>query len=189
MLVLGALLVVGGNSAFAQFIFTFDENGNANFNGQPTPYSMTVEPISQMLALTYSLGMPTVAGDVVLTEPAAGSIVANLAVVSDIVRFDAQGNVYFFSDNTDAGSPPDLADVGLPVQLLSNVATIAEVGSEGNNGAVWIPLAGQPGSLAAGGVIQYNIISDVPEPGTMLLGGLGGGLLFFLRSRRQAGRN
>jgi len=45
----------------------------------------------------------------------------------------------------------------------------------------------------AGNSVGLNDVQQsfhqVPEPGTMLLGGLGGGLLWFLRSRRQAKRN
>ena len=47
--------------------------------------------------------------------------------------------------------------------------------------------------LAGGGSITVTQVEQsfhqVPEPGTILLGSLGGGLLLFLRSRRQARRN
>ena len=47
--------------------------------------------------------------------------------------------------------------------------------------------------FANGGSITITQVEQsfhqVPEPGTMLLGSLGGGLLLFLRSRRQARRN
>ncbi len=46
---------------------------------------------------------------------------------------------------------------------------------------------------ANGGVVTITQVEQsfhqVPEPGTMLIGSLGGGLLLFLRSRRQAKRN
>ena len=179
-------LAVSSNSGFGQIpIFTFDENGHGNLNGQAVPFTVTVEPISQLPALTYSLGFATTPGDVVLQEQ-GGQPGAPL-VISDIVRFSAQGNIYFFSDSD--GPPIDLADVPVLPAIIAPFVVIPEVGPEGNNGAVWTPAAGQPGSLPTGAPITYNIISDVPEPGPMLLAGLGGVLLLFLRSRRQARRS
>ena len=86
--------------------------------------------------------------------------------------------------------PPDsgLADTGLPPQLI-NPVFIPEVGPEGNNGAIYTPAPGAPGSIA-GAVITYNIISDspVPEPNTLALAVLGAGLFAItLRRRHSAG--
>jgi hypothetical protein len=50
-----------------------------------------------------------------------------------------------------------------------------------------IPPTGGAGSVTIVQVVQS--FHQVPEPGTMLIGSLGGGLLLFLRSRRQARRN
>jgi hypothetical protein len=47
--------------------------------------------------------------------------------------------------------------------------------------------------LSAGGSVNIDLVEQsfhqVPEPSAILLGSLGGGLLVFLRSRRQARRN
>jgi hypothetical protein len=44
----------------------------------------------------------------------------------------------------------------------------------------------QPGGLVSGASIQYNIISDVPEPEVLALTATGGGfLLLNLKRRRQ----
>ncbi|HXR46877.1 MAG TPA: PEP-CTERM sorting domain-containing protein, partial [Candidatus Limnocylindrales bacterium] len=82
--------------------------------------------------------------------------------------------------------PPDSpADTGLPSQLISPVF-IPELGPEGNNGAIYTPPAGGPGSFP-GALIQYNIISDspIPEPGTLALAASGGGLLLITLKRRH----
>ena len=50
-----------------------------------------------------------------------------------------------------------------------------------------IPPVGAAGSVTITQVEQS--FHQVPEPGTMLLGSLGGGLLLLLSSRRQATRN
>ena len=53
---------------------------------------------------------------------------------------------------------------------------ILEVGAEGSNGAVYIPVAGQPGFVAgAAAPVEYHLlsdVSDVPEPATFGLLGI-----------------
>ncbi len=84
--------------------------------------------------------------------------------------------------------PPDAApaDTGLPTVLI-NPVFLNEVGPEGNNGAIYTPDPGAPGSVA-GAVITYNIISDssVPEPNTLALAVLGAGLLVITLKRRHS---
>jgi hypothetical protein len=111
-----------------------------------------------------------VAGDVILTE--AG-------VPSDVIRFNPNqvgpggglGTLVFYSDNLDGVD--SLADIGLPTAFYANQVLILEVGGEGDNGAVYIPVAGQPGFVAgAGAPVEYHILSDVPEPATFGLLGI-----------------
>ena len=66
-----------------------------------------------------------------------------------------------------------------------NPVFIPELGPEGNNGAVYTPAPGAPGSIA-GAVVTYNIISDspIPEPGALALTILGAGTLLFILKRR-----
>jgi hypothetical protein len=135
--------------------------------------------------LIYTLPFGVVPGDVILSEP--GQVPP---LTSDIVRFwnpagnPNQSEIIFYSDfsTTDPADAP--ADVGLPTQLF-NPITITEAGPEGNNGAIYNALPGMPGSTSA--PVQYNIISDVPEPGTgaLLLSGVG--LLFGIRRFRRKG--
>lgn len=181
------ILAASATTVFGQagLIFTFDENGNGNLNGQPIPFTVIVEPLSGIPTLRYSLPFLTAPGDVLVTEPAE----PGAPYLSDIVRFDAVGNVYFFSDLPDPGENPDLADVGIP-NVISPYVIVAEQGTDVYNYGVWVPTAAdQPGFVVTGAPIQYMIISDVPEPSSLLLATLGGGLLFLLKSRRQVRRD
>jgi hypothetical protein len=184
------ILTVSSTSSFglAGNIFTFDENGNGNLNGVTMPGQMMPDLSGGLAAnvLIYQLPFLVMPGDVGLLEPLQTS-----SGPSDLVRFfnPAGANfslVIFYSDVTATDPPNDLADTGLPVS--PNAFPIPEVGPEGNNGAVWIPVAGQPGFDPTGAPITYNILSDVPEPGSMLLAGLSGGLLLLMKVRRQVRR-
>jgi hypothetical protein len=103
---------------------------------------------------------------------------------SDLIRFTGQGQMYFFSDR-EAANDLALADVGLPLPITPSVV-IAETGTEGANSAMWTPPGpGAPGFDPSGPT--YKFISDaVPEPGTVALACLGGGLLLLFTSRRRA---
>ena len=174
-----------------QYVFTFDEFGNGNFNGTPVQGVLSADPsggITSSPVLVYTLPIGLFDGDLLLTEPGAPG-----NTYSDVVRFwnptsSTTSQVIFYSDfsSTDPADAP--ADVGLPNQLF-NPVVINEIGPEGNNGAVYSPPQNTPGFDYAGAVIQYNIVSDgvVPEPSTMALAGLGGGLfLLWLKRRNQA---
>ena len=129
--------------------------------------------------LTYGLLNPPglVAGDVLLREE-TGSTFDGL--ILDVVRFNASnGTLVFYSDNLDGFD--SLADTpGPPTSLYADTITIDEVGTQANNGAVYTPLAGQPGFVAgAAGPVTYNLISDgagpnvTPEPSSLVLLGTG----------------
>ena len=190
LLALACASAITPTSSFAQLIYTFDEFGNSSGSSSAPPISPGVlqpDPSGGVAGpvLVYTVPLPIVGGDVVLTEggnPAGGPD-------SDVVRFwNPTGvnltQIIFYSDVSAADPADSPADTGLPSQLI-NPIIIPEVGPEGNNGAVYNPPAGGPGSLP-GALIQYNIISDVPEPGTMALAGLGGGLLLLTLKRRHA---
>jgi hypothetical protein len=173
-------------SSFAQ-ILTFDENGNASFGGTKLPFFVGPDPSGGLTVnvLVYQLPVLVNPGDVGLLESPVGS--GTNLVLSDIVRFyspttQATSDIIFYSD-IESGEPnTDLADSGLPQS--PNAFLIQETGPEGNNGALWNPLPNQPGSFP-GGTIQYQIISDVPEPGTLTLAACGGGLALAALRRRQ----
>lgn len=202
LLALACAYAITAPSLFAQLIYTFDEFGNSSGPSSAPPISPGIlqpDPSGALglpgPVLVYTVPLPLVTGDVVLTEPGNP---ATGDQYSDVVRFwNPTGinltQIIFYSDNstTEPGDvPPDVApaDTGLPAQLI-NPVFIPEVGPEGNNGAVYTPPPGGPGSFP-GALIQYNLISDssVPEPNTVALAGLGGGLLLLTLKRRHSAR-
>jgi hypothetical protein len=62
--------------------------------------------------------------------------------------------------------------------FYSNTTTTLEVGPEGANALVYTPTANQPGYVA-GFAVTYSITSDseVPEPASISLFAIAGGLL------------
>ena len=169
-------------SALAQPLITVDELGKGTFNGTALPSFQSADPASGIVTLTYRLPFPTVPGDVQLFEPST----SGTNQLSDILRFDGNGNLYFFSELEPTDVPPfDPADVGQfpqPVPGLQ-VVSLVETGPEGNNGALYNPSGGLPGDNSVGA--SYQFLSDVPEPSGGLLTLLGGGLLLALKNRRQ----
>ena len=164
--------------AHAFFTLNFDENGNGSISedgGAFVPLAgVLADDPSQagtQLVLTYFLPAlsccsPVGNGDVSVFESGG-----EFPVLSDVIRFtDANGaltggtadRMIYYSDNTDGGT--DLADTGFPANLNGGAtASVFEIGPEGNNGFQYVA-----------GLNVYNGISDaVPEPGTLLLLGIG----------------
>jgi hypothetical protein len=185
LLAFGCAYAITATSSFAQ-VYTFDENGNSTGPGispgklQPDPSGGLTVPV-----LVYTLPFAVTPGDLYLQENGVTS-----QTFSDLARFFSPAganftDIIFYSD-VEVGEPnTDLADTGLPNNGSPTPVFIPETGTEGNNGAVWNPGPGEPGSLLTGGTIQYNIISDVPEPSTVALAVMGGGLVMFTLKRRQ----
>jgi hypothetical protein len=166
-------------AALAQPVITVDELGKGNFGGTPLPSGPKADPFSGIVTLAYQLPFPGTPGDVMLFEPGPQP-----APPSDLMRFDGQGFLYFFSDSTDGPpfDPADVAQLPPPIASLPRISLL-ENGPEGNNGAFYNPAGGNPGDNTAGAT--YHFISDVPEPGSGLFLALGGGLLWMLKNRRQ----
>jgi len=195
-LALAALLCLSG-MAVAEPLIGIDEKGTGFIQnpspGGPVTFLTAVKgpdpgPGGLPSTLIYS-GLPFagVQGDVGLTD--AG-------VLNDVIRFNGNGTIIFYSDNLDGADDP--ADTPSPPGgFYGNFLTLPEIGPEGNNGATYTPLPGQPGFDPANPGTTYRFQSDgaivvpaaVPEPAsiTLLGAGLGGaGLLNWVRRRRAA---
>jgi hypothetical protein len=167
-----ALAFTAAQAHAATAFVTFDEFGTGTEKlGAATnvlPSGFFVDPSGGVpgLVLAYQLPFVVTPGDVQLDE-----LVGAAVVLSDVVRFFNTGGlsfIIFYSDNSDGIQEP--ADIsGLPQNVSPNVVSILEVGPEGLNGVVYTPLAGQPGFFSTDIQPQYNVISDSPEPGSMLL--------------------
>jgi hypothetical protein len=147
-------------TALGQPLITVDELGNGDFNGFPLQSFQSADPWSGTVTLTYRLPFPGEPGDVEIFEPNT----AGTNQLSDVIRFDGNGNLYFFSEREPTDVPPvDPADVYQlpgPVPGLQLVQLL-EVGPEGNNGLFYNPAGGFPGDNSAGA--QYHFISDSSE--------------------------
>ena len=180
---IAAIMATSATSALAQSI-SVDEFGNGLFSASgPLPASIAVDPVSGTATLAYVLPFPVNPGDVVLTEP------PQTTQFSDLLRFGGPNNniLYFFSDVSTADPADSPADVGIP-QPQTTAIVIPEVGAEGSNGATWVPGPAGIGGNASLPTLTYDFISEVPEPSSLLLAGLGGALLLALKRRRQTGR-
>jgi hypothetical protein len=156
------LILVGVGQATAGPIITVDEFGNGVGtvgNGFIAP---DIGPGGLAAVLTYNLPFAGVAGDVLIVPPIIG--------LSDVVRFNGNGTLIFYSDNS--GGADAVADTATsPSVPYSNETEIVEIGPEGNNGVLYTPLAGEPGFDASNPT--YHLISDVPEPASFTLLGIG----------------
>ena len=100
--------------------------------------------------------------------------------LSDVIRFNGNGTLVFYSDVGESYEP---ADTGFPTQFYDNTVSINEIGPEGDRWlCLYTPTVGQPGYDPSGPT--YLFISDIPEPSTVMLVGLSlAGLLAFKRRR------
>lgn len=157
-------------------IISFDENG-----GGSVPYGTNP-------SLYYVLSPNVTVGDVVIYENPEQTI------LSDLLRFTniddpthpetTIGCVFVYSDIGDN----DLADVGIPTDRQSNLLSLTENGTEGSwNGLdaytpTYITGSGfQPGYID--GDDTYHFTSNVPEPATLCLLGLGALSLIHRKAR------
>jgi len=138
-----------------------DENGNGTLNTTQTlahSFQIDTGPCGSAVTnvLTYHLPTPYVGttGDVVLLEPQTGR-------PSDLLRFNGDGTVMFYSDVSPTDPADSLADVGLPCQFYTNMFVAYEVGPEGSNGLAYTPVPGGPG-WDPNYPVTFNFLSDVP---------------------------
>jgi hypothetical protein len=177
---------LGQGSSFP-YGWQLDENGPAFIiYGNLAGFSRgtnRVDSISGISGWYYTL-FTCVPGDVVLREPPSLS-------TDDLLRFDGNG-VFFFSTLKLNDPNPDMADVPIMPSPI-NPVILNETGSEsGTNGVVYVPGPGMPGYDLSGYFpgLRYNIISDdsisnIPEPSTFALAGIGVVVLLGIARRRK----
>jgi len=194
---LQALLLVGAaitlvishvNAAPNTNLFMVDEFGgglNLTENGQQTLFSTNaMDPTGGLFnwpVLTFTLPFLGTAGDVLMHEPLQPG-----SPVLDVLRFDGQGHLIFYSDNLDGFDAP--ADTpGMPDPLLANTFDIVELGNATFAYGSYIPTTGQPGWDAS--APNYAFISEgvVPEPQVSALLVTSLGVLGWARMRRKQG--
>lgn len=178
---------------------TVDENCHGTLNGFGGPvaeacgFQNDPGPGGLSGVMTYDLINPPglVSGDVLLTDADFGG------AVLDVIRFNATevgpgggtGSLVFYSDNID-GFDAGADTFGPPTALYANQVTLAEVAlAGGGDGAVYIPVAGQPGFVGgAAAPVEYHFVSDgTPEPATLTLLGTGvAGLMGLFRKRKMS---
>jgi hypothetical protein len=187
-----ALMAMLATGAFADNnpLITVNEAGHGTLlfpGGSPIPTTGTLQadpgPGGQSSVLTYNLlGPPSLlAGDLLIFDPNT--------TFSDVVRFNSAGtgspgypaSLVFYSNPSDGID--SLADtLSPPSSFYSNHISLTEVDIGGVEQVIYTPNDAQPGFIA-GFSVTYDIISDTPEPSSVIL--LGSGLLGVLGVARR----
>jgi hypothetical protein len=146
----------------------------------PVGYTITNDPLSGISTLRYTLRQSgQTPGDLYLTDPST-------SLISDIIRFDGQGHVFFFSLKEPGQTSFSLADVDALPTLEANSLGQVELPEQNQTGNLFNPIGSQPGfDPLYGGALGYNIISEVSEPSALVAGSLGMMMMLAARGSRR----
>jgi hypothetical protein len=184
MLAVGLTAALAATTAFSQALISVDEFGGGTIGVSTLTWQTNiVEPFSGMATLSYNLPFLGNRGDVVIMD--------TYGAISDIIRFDGNSHLFFFSDVGPSDPPISLADVGVPAPnpgapaLLFGEVTLPS-GAEGLFG--YTPSIGgnDPGGTTA--PVSYDFYSEVPEPSSFALVVCGLGAWGLTRCRRKLSR-
>ena len=179
LMTLVTLLATGAFAASCPFI-TVDENGHGRLDFTqcgggltPMPGVLQNDPGPGGLAnvLTYNLlGPPSLtAGDLLIFD--ADGIFYDVVRFNDYNTGGVRGypaSLLFYSDPI-GGIYDSLADIfSPPTSFYANQLNLTETVTNGVSYVVFTPASGQPG-FVPGFAVTYDIISDTPEPSTILL--------------------
>lgn len=166
----------------AQPVITVNEYGTGFFGPPGGPAGLMGSAIGPdpfgAVGLFYILPFAGTPGDIVLTE-------GPNTQPSDLLRFDGQGRLFFWSDALPTDPPDAPADVFALPPPVGIPLVFVEAGLEGGvNGLFgYVPGPGMSGFDPS--LPTYNFISDTPEPTASLLAGLGAGLIVLCRRGRM----
>jgi hypothetical protein len=168
------LVVVGVAGRAPAGTIIVDEFGNGvGTVGGGFLSSLDTGPGALPNVLTYVLPFAGTQGDVFLQSPESG-------LPSDVIRFDGNFHLFFYSGVDTISDNQNVHDVGLPTAFstTNNIST-PETGPEGQNMAIYTPVLQPQGIFNPGFDAShptYIIFSDglaVPEPSSLALLGWG----------------
>jgi hypothetical protein len=185
-------------AAFGQIVlethglYAFDESGQGSFRITGTgalPFfisnihgTVALDPFLGVPSLSYPVSSNASPGDVRIYDDAAQS------VLSDVIRFDGHGHLFFYSQ-LQPGETPELADVPQLPPLAPQLPFVSITETNFLHGGMGVDYlipatSALPG--ADGTTVEFLFITEVPEPAPAFLLPICAGLLLIGRLAKGA---
>jgi hypothetical protein len=178
-LLIGLVSVLATTVVRAQQI-TVDEFGRGTNGIQALPFTLALDPtggLPNWNVLIYTLPFAGRQGDVLIHDPNLSG-----SPIHDVIRFDGTNHLIFYSDSVDGYNAP--ADTpGPPNPFYANLIHVDEQGSGQFIFADFTPGVNEPGWDASNP--SYRFLSEIPEPGAVILLAIGLGVFGLARIRRR----